>query len=233
MGMNDISNKAIAFLLLTSVAISLLGTFVVINKVGMTHGPTGLATSGTGIVNLSVASTMSITTADANLVNFGACSINESGPVIFNSMNTENSSQYCTGTDNLPNNISVRNDGNVVVNVSISSSVCGAGAMNTSNQYNASCTFLNNTNTPAASNGFFQYNISNYGRGTYTGGCGTVNGTSTWSWWNITQGGFAYHACTNLATAPTANSFVANFRLRVPAGLATGVQTATITFTAS
>jgi hypothetical protein len=231
--MGDLSNKSLALLLFASVVISLLGTFVVLNKIGTSDTYTGLATSGTGIVNLSVSSTLSITTADANLVNFGACSINETGPVIFNSFNTENTSQYCTGTTNLPNNISVRNDGNVVVNVSISSSVCGAGAMNTSNQYNASCTFLNNTNTAAASNGFFQYNISNYGRGSYTGGCGTVNGTATWSWWNITQGGFAYHACTNLATAPLANSFIANFRLRVPAGLATGVQTATITFTAS
>jgi hypothetical protein len=223
----ELSNKALAVLLLAAVVVSLGGTIISLNRMNSIE-TVGFATTGTGIVNLSITSTLSITTNESSLVNFGACTLNESRPINLTSMDTEDTPQYCTGTDNLPNNISVRNDGNVNVNVTIATSNCSPGVGN------ISCGFLNNTNTPAANNGLFQYNVTNYGRYGYTGGCGTTNGSSVGAaGWSTFNGTTAVHACTNLASAPLANSFVTDFRLRVPAGLPIGVQIATITFTAS
>jgi hypothetical protein len=218
--MEDLSNKTLAMFLLAAMVVSLFGTFIVLNKVGTNVGPTGLATTGTGIVNLTVESFLSITTNESSLIEFGACSLNESRPINITSMRTQDTQTYCSSYVT-PSNISVRNNGNVVVNVSIKSDTCAPGGAN------LSCTFLNNSALAYTENGLFQFMTTNAGRAGYTGGCGTPVAFTT------INGTHDYRACTNLAAAAVANSFVADFLLRLPRGLGTGTKTATLTFTAS
>jgi hypothetical protein len=217
----ELSNKALAVLLLAALVVSLGGTIISLNRMNSVE-MVGFATSSTGIVNLSIASTISITTNESSIVDFGACTLNSSRAINISSWGNLDTAQYCPqyqGTN--ITNISVRNDGNVVVNVSIATSQCAPGAGN------AACTFLNLSTTPWNENGLFEYTTSNYGKTVYTGGCGTVNGT-----WNAFNSTAAVPACIDLDTDAFANSFVTDFRLRVPNGLGVGQQLATITFTA-
>jgi hypothetical protein len=218
--MDDLSNKTLAMFLLAAMVVSLFGTFMVLNKVGTNLGPTGFATQGTGIVNLTVDSFLSITTNESSLIEFGDCTLNESRAVNITSMRTEDTVTYCEDYDT-PSNISVRNNGNVVVNVSISSDTCAPGGGN------ETCAFLNNSALGYTENGLFQFMTTSAGRLGYTGGCGTPVAFTT------INGTHGYRACTNLAADTIANSFVADFLLRLPRGLGTGTQTATLTFTAS
>jgi hypothetical protein len=218
--MEDLSNKTLSVFLLAVMVVSLFGTLMVLNKVSTGHGPTGFAPTAGGTVNLSVSSLISITTNESALVNFGSCTLNESRPINLTSMDDQDTPTYCTGFSR--GNISVRNDGNVVVNVSLASDACAPRGGNTS------CTFLNNSALPYTLNGLFQFNTSNAGLLTWSGGCATP---VTWTTINTTTTG--YRACSNLAATSPANSFVTNFLLSVPNGLGIGVKTATLTFTAS
>jgi hypothetical protein len=218
----ELSNKALAVLLLSAMIVSLGGTILSLNRMNSVE-VVGFATTGTGIVNLTIASFMSITTNDSSLVDFGACSLNDSRAINLTSMSTQDTATYCPSYVGVNiSNISVRNNGNVYVNVSIASSECGPGGGN------VSCTFLNNSNLQVSENGLFMFNTSNSGRSTYSGGCGT-----TVAWTTFNGSGTAYRACTNLNNAIPTNSFVTDFLVRLPRGLSTGAKINTITFTAS
>ncbi len=217
--MEDLSNKTLAMFLLAVMVVSLFGTFMVLNKVGSDVAVTGFAPTSGGIVNLSVSSLISITTNESALVNFGSCTLNESRPINLTSMDDQDTPTYCTGFSR--GNISVRNDGNVVVNVSLASDACAPRGGNTT------CTFLNNSALPYTANGLFQFMTTNAGRYTWSGGCGTPVA------WTTINGTTGYRACSNLAASSPANSFVTDFLLSVPNGLGIGVKTATLTFTAS
>lgn len=220
--MEDLSNKSLALLLFAVMIVSLFGTFMVLNKVGTNYGPTGMATSDTGVVNLTIEDFMSITTNESRSVDFGSCTLNESRAINLTSMGTEDTQTYCpdyAGTN--ISNISVRNNGNVLVDVSISSDECAPGGGN------VSCTFLNNSALGYDVNGLFMFNVVNEGRLGYSGGCGTP---TTWTVFNGSDN--VYTACQNLNHAAPTNSFVADFLVRLPRGLSTGQKNATITFTA-
>jgi len=218
----ELSNKALAVLLLAAVVISLGGTILSLNKMNSVE-IVGFATTSQGIVNLSISSLVSITTNESSLVNFGSCGLNESRPVNITSMGDQDTAIYCPSyTGSNITNISVRNDGNIVVNVSIESNVCAPGGGN------ETCDFLNNSALPYTSNGLFQFMTINAGRYTWTGGC---SGPVSWTIFNGSS--TQYRACTNLAASSPGNSFVTDFLIRLPQGLSTGIKTATLTYTAS
>lgn len=219
----ELSNKALAVLLLAALVVSLGGTIISLNRMNSIQ-TVGFATSDQGIVNLSIASTVSITTEDSYIVNFGACSLNESRAINISSQGDLDTVDYCINYQGSNvTNISVRNNGNVMINVTVATSTCAPGAGN------ESCTFLNVSSTPEADNGLFEYMTISAGRAGYNGGCETP---VSWTPFNGTSD---YTACTNLnySTAPGGeNSFVSDFRLRIPSGLGVGEQIATLTYTA-
>jgi hypothetical protein len=217
----ELSNKSLAILLLAAMVISLGGTILSLNRMNSIE-TVGFATTGTGIVNLTISSFMSITTNESSIVDFGTCTLNESRAINLTSTSQLDTVTYCpsyTGAN--ITNISVRNNGNVPVNVTLASNVCAPGGGN------VTCTFLNNSNLAVSENGLFQFNTTSAGKLTYTGGCVGPVGMTTFN-----ASGTPYIACTNLASAGTANSFITDFLVRLPRGLAIGPKIATLTYTA-
>ena len=218
----ELSNKALAILLLAAMVISLGGTIISLNKMNSIE-VVGFALQETGYVNLTISDFMSITTNESSVVDFGACTLNDLRAINLTSMRTQDTATYCPSyTVANISNITVRNNGNVYVNVSIASSLCAPGSGN------VSCTFLNNSALPVAENGLFGFNVTNAGRYGYSGGCTTP--AVGWVFFN--GSGSTYVACTNLNNAIPTNSFVTDFLVRLPRGLSIGQKITTITFTA-
>lgn len=222
--MGDLSNKSLALLLLAAMVVSLGGTFLVLNK--NSSMPTGYASStGTGTVQLSVASTLSITTADNNAIDFGTCTPASGAGVVANVTSDilENTTAICTMST--LDNISVRNDGNINVTVKLQTSACAPGSGNTS------CTFMNSSNRT----GLFMYKTLMGGgsgaNGNYANGC--VSGLiSAYTSFAGTHSG-AYVGCGKLLYGTTNNSFVTHYKIGIPSDMAVGAPSVTITYTAS
>ncbi|MFA6073353.1 MAG: hypothetical protein WC758_04535 [Candidatus Woesearchaeota archaeon] len=211
----ELSNKSLAILLLAAMVVSLGGTIMSLNRMNQVEY-VGFATSATGSVNLTVESSKSITTADANVVNFGTCNTSAGRTDYINSELTDNTTSRCSMA--AANNISVRNDGNIEVAVTIQFGDCAPGFGN------ASCTFLDSS----TNEGTLAYKTTSAGRGAYTGGCTGVVATYT-----AVNGTNNLAACTTLATHPTANSFVTNFRVGLPYDVPVGQSNLVVTYAAS
>ncbi|MGV8161788.1 MAG: hypothetical protein ACP5N2_00465 [Candidatus Nanoarchaeia archaeon] len=213
----ELSNKALTVLLLAAMVISLGGTIVSLNRMNQVEY-VGFATTAQGVVNLSIGSVKSITTADGPIVNFGTCSISAGIVDYIDSELSGNTSIRCP--DYAQSNISVRNDGNSNVSVTLQFSNCGPAFGN------SGCTFLDTVDNSAA----LLYKTTSSGRGGYTGGC-TSGPVTNYVMVNSTDPGLA--GCTLLESGATANSFVANFEIGIPNTAPSGLSNVSITFTAS
>src|SRR3989338_6834499 len=120
--MQQISNKAVTYLLVLAIIISVGGTmlnFYRITKLTQAPAITGFATTSTGNVNVTIAAVSSITLADS-LIDFGSCSQNSTG-----TKESSNDSTWwgapgvCSGSASPPDNITVQNDGNKNINVTV------------------------------------------------------------------------------------------------------------------
>jgi hypothetical protein len=215
----EFSNKALAIFLLAAMVVSLGGTIISLNRLNEVK-TVGYATSATGIVQLTISQSLSITTADGNSVDFGSCTPPAGAGVTANVTSDilENTTASCTGYTQT--NISVRNDGNVNATVSANSSAVGRAN-------NASGAFLNSSSATSS----LQFKSANAGRLTNTGGCtaGTVGAYTP-----FTEAGRPYIVCDNLKIGNIggANSIVANFKIVIPNDAPTGVANTTIGFTA-
>jgi hypothetical protein len=181
--MDDISNKTLGLFLVIAMAISLGGTLIVLNTTST--GITGYATNTTtGYVNLSVLSAVSITITDA-IIDFGVCDLSGRETTYVNSSapNSSFHNQYCNNTVNWNATngdwITVRNDGNVNVNLTVKFS------------YN-STDFFTDPDNPGAS--WYKYWTEN---ASTTPGC--VGSTQTNSLVSVAD--TEYNACTNLSFA--------------------------------
>jgi hypothetical protein len=131
--MKQISNHALLSLLVVSIVVSVVGTVSNLNKINQlvegsssaASGISGFATTGTGNVNISIASTASISMTDST-IDFGACSPNSTGSNISSNDSTVESwgqLGICTvlgdATPNVNDNFTITNDGNADVNISI------------------------------------------------------------------------------------------------------------------
>ena len=202
----ETSNKTLALLLIAAIIISLGGTIIGLNKMWLYNeqGISGLATLGTGRVNLTISQNLSCVVMSN--VTFGS----GGAPVAaFNlstdgaAGNTNNGWLDCTNIGNNCYGITVNNTGNVNANVTFASEIQGATL--TAGQL-------------LSSNNDFVFRVKN---GTDTGanpGCKVANNLNTWSVVNTTP----MPACTNL-TYQSANNIVTlefNITLQpdIPAG---------------
>ena len=130
--MKQLSNRTASILLLSAIVVSLVSTVSTVFKVNQFvlpfQGISGMATTTTGMVNITVASVVSISITDA-IVDFGSCSPN--GTIGANVSSNDTSTSWgapgvCTVEGSPPttnDNITIQNDGNDDVNVTVQSSV--------------------------------------------------------------------------------------------------------------
>ena len=212
----DISNKTLALLLLAAMVVSLGGTIISVSQISDLQ--TGMATTPTGNVDLNVQGALSITTDDANQINFGDCTPLSGENGVINSEQGKNTTTVCSGNGNLPSNISVRNNGNVDANVTIQADDVGeahGGSFIPSNSSGAS---------------ELRYKTADSGVSGNQGGC---TGTLQTSYTNITTAGTEYTGCSVLTPGSTQNSFLTNIELVVPFDATPGSSSVTLTFTAN
>jgi hypothetical protein len=207
----DISNKTLALFLLGAIVVSLGGTILSLNKLGDVSS-TGLVT---GDVNLEIASSLSITTADRSTIDFGTCTPVGGQTLTINSEDGANTSATCDGDISL-GGIFVRNNGNVNANVTIQSNVVGAAQ---------SGTFLNSS----VGNSSLQYRTVENGLLGNTNGC---QGGLVASYTAFAANGTEYLVCSNLTFGSTENSFETHIQIIIPPDAPVGVAAAVLTFTA-
>jgi len=209
--MADISNKTLSLLLIGAIVISLMGTLISLNRLGKIGVPviTGAGTSDTGEAQLTIASQLSITVVDST-INFGSCTPGSGNTSVVDSNNTELDGTSGGQCDNLqvPQNITVENDGNQLANITVKTSDNDiTGGVN----YSLYFAVANATDRP---------------------GC---VGTMATSWTNFTDiTPTEYLACDklNYTDSPGKDRFWTFIRVWVPADAVQGSQSATITFTA-
>ena len=135
--MADISNRTLAIMMVVAILVSLGGLFISLDRLsklqaGQPPTITGFTSTGWGKANVSIASLLSITLIDDNLINFGTCTLSgtdkslylESNWTCFDqfpctSMNITPGNGTCVDAGNAPDNITVRNDGNQPANVTV------------------------------------------------------------------------------------------------------------------
>ncbi|MCF7866314.1 hypothetical protein K9L67_00775 [Candidatus Woesearchaeota archaeon] len=211
----DISNRALAMFLLAAIVVSLGGTIVSLNKLDSVT-TTGYVPAPTGQVNLTVNSSLSITTEDANGIDFGECTTANGVNATINTDDTGNTPTRCASFN--ANNISVRNDGNVPANVTIQANKVG----NTQGG-----TFLASSSAESE----LYYKITSEGRGAFSGGCDSIyTGADSYSLFSTAA--TEYIVCDNLTNNAENNSFVTDFQITLPYDAPVGQETVTITYTA-
>jgi len=252
--MVEISNRTLAILMVVAILVSLGGLFLSLDRLsklqaGVPPGITTFATTGAGRANVSVAPTISII-LDDNTINFGTCTLTAGGYDLYlesnytclnkpscNAMNITSASTggKCENSDSAPANISIRNDGNVDVNVSV------ATTSNSTSLFSA----LDNTRK------YFGYRTINFTPASGVAACGigwniaqgpalslAYNSTDYYHWTEFQKDSSArsYRVCANLtypgnqgATANTTVYF--QVRMRVPGTESVGEKNASLVFT--
>jgi hypothetical protein len=126
--MMDISNKTLGLLLVAAIVVSVGGTLVSLNKLE-TVSPTGLATSDTGVVTLSIDQYISII-VDDDSIDFGLCTLEDSGLTLFNSSVAGGyNNSNCDGPAAAAvSNITIRNAGTLDAQLILNATVGGATA---------------------------------------------------------------------------------------------------------
>ncbi len=120
--MKDMSNKTLVFLLLAAITVSLGGTFMSLNRLNLMAGSgiTGLASGNeSGTTTLTVLGFNSISMITSTL-NMGSCT-----PAGGNGswVNTTQDTTLCSAASEQVLNLTVQNDGNQAINVTVRSSV--------------------------------------------------------------------------------------------------------------
>jgi len=214
----ELTNKSLAVLLLAAMVISLGGTMISLNKMKQVEY-VGYATSATGTVDLTISGLASITAVDNAAINFGTCTPITGIGVLANVTSDvlENTTEVCS-TFTVLDNISIRNDGNVNVSVTLQPSACAPGVGN------LSCTFMNSSSTKA----LLMYKTAMGGTG-YTNGC-TGSLVSSYTAFNGTESGLT--GCSKLLFGAQNNSFITHYKIGVPYDAPLGLATVTITYSA-
>ena len=118
----DISNKALAGLLIAAIVISISGTMMVINKNG---GLTGFATQQNASASVNISGVVSIK-LNTNSINFGTGSVTP-GQTYCNISQIASTAAFdetpasCGTWSNVTGSISLENDGNVNANITVKS----------------------------------------------------------------------------------------------------------------
>lgn len=235
--MQQISNKSLIFLLILVIVVSIGGTIISINRLSqlISQAPsiTAMASSsGTGMVNVSVAAVTSITATDA-IINFGSCS-----PATTYGCNVSSDAitAQCSCDGGIwPDNITIKNDGNRDLNVTVTAGSTArafiGGTAGGEGQAEMWFRVTNATDLPGCYN---QTGMANPPSG--AAGDAVFNGTTGMQhqWKNFTTTTDNLPACINLTYGISTNSFYLFAKLFLPANApAAGNQSSTLTFTAS
>lgn len=115
-----ITNKTLSVLLIAAIVVSVGGTFFSLMMLeASTTSPTGMAA---GDVKLNVATQLSIILDDNN-IDFGDCTPSTSHTIFVDSSQSDTAvdNSNCSKTGSFPDNMTVRNNGNVDADVTIKS----------------------------------------------------------------------------------------------------------------
>lgn len=226
--MEQISNKALTLLLLIAIIVSVIGTIVSINRLNqLIPKITGLGTSATGMVNVTIAAVTSILATDTQIT-FGSCSPTASvGCNATSNISNTNFNCSCTG-GSAPDNITIKNDGNKNVNVSVQTNALPSTFIGGTDPWGPEMYFStrNSSDIPGC------FNVTNSTIQPFAIPL-DFDGTTgmQWIWKNMSVVNTNYLACANLTPA---KSFYLFAKLFIPADapIKTGAN-ATLTFTAT
>ena len=224
MRVKETLNRTLILVLVATIVMSIAGTIISVNRVNqLIPLITGFATTTTGMVNVTLANVNSIAISDSQ-INFGSCAPSGSSGCNV----TSNSSVADCGCTNgiWPDNITVRNDGNTNINVSVKTNVIASTLIGGADPYGPLFMFSvrNSSNTP----GCFNVTGSSVPSG-FDGAKGMQ-----WDWANLTVANTEYLACQNLTPTANAQSFYLFAKIFIPADAPqkTGAN-ATLTLTAT
>ena len=233
--MKQVSNQTLTMLLVASIAISLVGTVSNLNTLNSISGTSadivGFATTGTGKVNVSIASVSSISISDA-LLDFGSCSPNTSGSYIDSndSSTSWGAPGVCTLAGSAPawrDSLNVTNDGNDNVNLTVSASAIASTFIGGTNPQ-----FMYSTENVSARPGCRYANIT--GSAMFNDSASNITGLQE-IWLNISSVNIQYPVCSNLSFPDTTDTVAFYARLFLPSDVTpgTGEKSSTLTFTAT
>ena len=129
--MSEISNRTLTILLVLAIIASVGGTIVNISKINnlILRVPiTGKASTAVGYVNITISEVASIATID-NIIDFGSCSPNATyGTNVTSNISGDwGAPGVCSSIPvGPPDNITLKNDGNIFINVTVESDKTGA-----------------------------------------------------------------------------------------------------------
>lgn len=204
-----VSNRTLSIFLLIAVVINISGAFFVLSKIDELSSTAYMTHGNVGVVSANVVDNLIITTADSNEINFGQCTLKEdSSGITINSENLGDTLVHCEEfNESTP--ISVRNMGNVPVNVQISVSKVGS---------DEGGTFLNKS--LETSNSSLRYKFINEGIDSFEGGCqgilGPGPGSNTMEEYFVFNTTNEINACDYLSSHGVYNSFLTHFEIVVP-----------------
>ncbi len=234
--MKQVSNKALTFLIVLAIVVSISSTLISLSKLNqLTPGITGMASGGSGYVNVTIAGVSSILMVDTT-IDFGSCSPNSSiGANVSSNVSLDwGAPGVCTSIPNgPPDNITIKNDGNSFINVTVRTNKLATtliGPASGALPYDPGFYF-------SSTNATILTNV--YGPGcTNATGIGTLGATGLqWGWRNFTDITTDFGLCDNLSYAGGAtpqNAIYMFAKLELPANAPTGGEsTATLTFTAT
>lgn len=225
--------------LFVALVISLVGTVYNVNKLNELPSAlgsvSGFATSIGGKVNLTVASTVSITLPDSN-ISFGDCAPSVSGSTLSSNVSTTSwgATGICTvgGIAALgPDNITIQNDGNDDVNISVRTSGNASQVIGGTNPY-MYFAVRNDTLRP----GCFNLTVGRSTSMNYTINSSVSRGYGfPWEWINFTPVGKIFAICENLSYVDTADSINLFVQVFIPSDspVSGAEQNATLTFSAA
>lgn len=216
--MQQISNKTLTFLLVAAIVVSIGATVISFSRMSQLI-PRTTGMGSTGLVNVSIAQTASVNVIDTQ-IQFGSCAPTATYGCNVSSNSTSADCSCEGGT--WPDNITVQNDGNVDLNLTVKTTDLAATFIaGTAPQFwfsvrnGSSRPGCRNSTTYAGTdynNNFFQYN-----------------------WFSFETSNMEYTACVNLSYPDTNDQIAVFTKLFLPsdAPISTANRSATLTFTAN
>ncbi|MBU0980306.1 MAG: hypothetical protein KJ709_05845 [Nanoarchaeota archaeon] len=229
---NDLSNSTLAILMIVAIIVSLGSLFISLDKLSSFQRPpkvTGYAPSGSGMVNLTILAFNSINVEDS-FIDLG--NITPAAGVGCNVSSNSTSEPGCVQANSgtWPDNITISNDGNKNLNVTVRSSIIASS-------------LIGGTNPEfgfTSRNATYLGGCSNRSSACYTGKCGCENmGNCSYqiNFTNFAAVGTEYEVCKNLTYGGTASTRPRVYvwaRVHVPAdAMAVVAGNASLTFTAN
>lgn len=237
--MEHVSSKSLTFLLAAAIIVFVGGIMVSVIRISrlaqQSSFPTGMA--ATGYVNVTIASLASLSVVEGQ-INFGSCSPNATiGSNLSSNITTDSWGAPGVCSQDGPDNITITNDGNTFVNISVQTDTLAASLIGGDDPWPPAFYFMARNATAGT------YGSDNYGPGcsNRTGDGESVcippgggKGGLQWGWKSFDSTSVSYCVCDNLSYEASLNAIYLFARLDVPSNASSsGGQRATLTLTAT